>query len=87
MKCPTNAFPPCSEGCPGWGWFNGSEVQRCDECRRFESDDAAAEHIAGCAECRAHLDEWQDHDWATAHPHVNRDDADMDPEFDGDGRL
>lgn len=37
-------------GCPGWAPFNlasdGSvEVQRCDTCKVFDSDDAAAEHV------------------------------------------
>lgn len=35
-------------GCPGWGLFDtGSwlEVERCDECERFENDEAAARHV------------------------------------------
>lgn len=40
-------FPPlsiherCDFACPGVAIFNGSEVQRCDECKRFPSDDEA----------------------------------------------
>lgn len=38
-------------GCPGRAPFNGdgetyAEIQRCDECGRFESDDDAAAHVA-----------------------------------------
>jgi hypothetical protein len=33
-------------GCPGWAVFNGDEVQRCDSCQRFDSDDAAWLHVA-----------------------------------------
>jgi hypothetical protein len=39
----------CSPGCPGWDVFNGSEIQRCDECRRFADDDEAIAHVAGLA--------------------------------------
>jgi hypothetical protein len=35
-------------GCPGWGLFDtGSwmEVERCDECERFEDDESAARYV------------------------------------------
>ena len=38
----TAVWTPCDEGCPGWAIFNidrGGEVQKCDTCGRFESDD------------------------------------------------
>lgn len=44
-------FPPlsidvrCDFACPGVAIFNGSEVQRCDECKRFPSDDEAIEFV------------------------------------------
>jgi hypothetical protein len=41
----------CDEGCPGWAWFNGCEIQRCDTCERFVDDESAAKHVEGCAEC------------------------------------
>lgn len=31
------------ENCPGWGL--GDEVQRCDQCRKFDSDEAARHHV------------------------------------------
>lgn len=45
----------CDDSCPGWGLFNGCEIQRCDTCARFESDMAAVHHIASCVECQAEL--------------------------------
>lgn len=40
----------CDPGCPGWALFDeGTDreaVQRCDECNRFEDDDAAVRHVA-----------------------------------------
>lgn len=52
-------FEPCSEGCRGW--VIDDEVQRCDECNRFESDEEAQafvnvllrEHYAWLAENEA----------------------------------
>lgn len=44
-------FPPlrihdrCDFACPGVAIFNGSEIQRCDGCRRFPSDDEAIEFM------------------------------------------
>jgi hypothetical protein len=48
--------------CPGWNHFNASQnehghivsdIERCDECDRFEDDEAAlAEHDAVCQRCR-----------------------------------
>lgn len=45
----------CCPSCPGWGWFNGDEVQRCDECGRFADDEEALTHLQGCADCQRHL--------------------------------
>ena len=47
LKALVRKFPPlsihdrCDFACPGLAIFNGSEVQRCDECKRFPSDDEA----------------------------------------------
>lgn len=41
----------CDEGCPGWAWFNESEIERCDTCARFSDDVEAAEHVVSCLEC------------------------------------
>lgn len=35
----------CDPGCPGWGVFNGTEIQRCDTCQRFKSDDEAIAYV------------------------------------------
>lgn len=35
----------CDGPCPGWGVFNDAEIQRCDQCGVFESDDEAREHV------------------------------------------
>lgn len=53
---PTPNFSFC---CPhGQGWFTNAEtgtIERCDECRRFPDDDAAAEYVrqtrTDCDEC------------------------------------
>jgi hypothetical protein len=37
----------CDEGCPGWGVFNAMQVQRCDVCGRFDSDEEAAAYVLG----------------------------------------
>ena len=29
----------------GWGVFNGNEIQRCDWCKKYESDEDAAEAV------------------------------------------
>src|SRR5687767_12470655 len=36
----------CDPGCPGWGVFNGTEIQRCDTCQRFRYDDDAVAYVA-----------------------------------------
>lgn len=44
---PTCGEKPCDPGCPGWAVFTtgyGEYIQRCDDCGRFESDEAAATH-------------------------------------------
>ncbi len=56
-RCPTFKRKGCQEGnCPGWGWFNGREVQACDLCRRFKAgDDGAMLHILKCDYCSRRL--------------------------------
>jgi len=34
-----------TKGCPGWAVFNNGEVERCDTCKRFGSDDEAIAHV------------------------------------------
>lgn len=33
------------EGCPGWAVFNEREIERCDLCERFQSDEDAIAHV------------------------------------------
>ena len=35
----------CDFACPGVAIFNGSEIQRCDECKRFPSDNEAIDFV------------------------------------------
>lgn len=36
----------CDPGCRGWGIFNKNlEIQRCDQCKRFRSDEDAAKFV------------------------------------------
>ena len=35
----------CDPGCPGWALMNDREIQRCDSCEVFETDDAAIEYV------------------------------------------
>jgi len=36
----------CSPDCPGWGVFNDTnEIQRCESCARFDSDEEAVSHV------------------------------------------
>ncbi|NIR28715.1 MAG: hypothetical protein GWN84_05245 [Gammaproteobacteria bacterium] len=59
----------CSDGCPGWGVFDigarppGVEVERCDCCDRFATDEEAEDYVlrltiapecgdAACLHCR-----------------------------------
>jgi hypothetical protein len=45
--------PKCDDAlCPGWGWFNGCEIQRCDACDRFANDDSARRHVRRCGRCQ-----------------------------------
>lgn len=39
---------PCSPGCPGWVLDVSGDVQRCDDCAVFASDDDAAWHVREC---------------------------------------
>jgi len=36
----------CSPQCPGWFIANDTEIQRCDECKRFQTDHDALNHVA-----------------------------------------
>lgn len=36
----------CHEGCPGWVEDGGGHIERCDDCKRFPNDEAAAEFAA-----------------------------------------
>lgn len=49
-----HARDACDPGCPGWALFDeGTDreaVQRCDDCDRFEDDDAALRHVAARAD-------------------------------------
>ena len=42
---PEHSWTPCAPGCPGWGVFNGIEIQKCDACARFATDDEAIAHV------------------------------------------
>jgi hypothetical protein len=47
----TDRKPPCDDWCPGWGVFHvnrwpGIEIERCDECNLYWSDDEAT--VAVC---------------------------------------
>lgn len=35
----------CDDLCPGWAVFNGNEIQRCDNCQRFKSDEEAIAYV------------------------------------------
>ena len=35
----------CHPECLGWAVFNDAEIQRCDECARFASDEEAIAHV------------------------------------------
>jgi hypothetical protein len=35
----------CRSDCPGWGVYNGNEIQRCDSCNKFSSDEDAVNHV------------------------------------------
>lgn len=35
----------CDPSCPGWGYFNGCEIQRCDECGTLPSDECAQAYV------------------------------------------
>jgi len=56
---PRDTIIDCTFCCPaGRGWFTNDEVgtiERCDECRRFINDDAAADYVRAtldtCDEC------------------------------------
>lgn len=55
---------PCSDGCPGWLHFNEPyEIEKCDECGRFKSDEEAV--IAHRVECKKHC-LWPEVDYQSA---------------------
>lgn len=35
----------CRKECPGWVIMNGNQIQRCDDCGRFETDEEAVDHV------------------------------------------
>lgn len=35
----------CDKDCQGWAVYNGNEIQRCDICGRFGSDEEAVNHV------------------------------------------
>jgi len=44
---PEHLRTKCSPECDGWGLFDtgsGTEIERCDECARFDDDESAAAH-------------------------------------------
>ena len=47
--CRHQTFKECDESCAGW-FVNADtlEVERCDTCKRFDSDEEAAEHVSNC---------------------------------------
>jgi len=56
-KLPPRAENQCCEGCPGWVLDGGHlEVQRCDDCGRFEDDEMAAEYVFEQLKDRGKLD-------------------------------
>lgn len=56
-----NANPDtrCCVTCPGWAVFetnrNPREIERCDECARFETDEAAVTHVVGLLRTAANI--------------------------------
>jgi len=34
-----------SKRCPGWGVMNDNEIQRCDTCKQYETDEDALKHV------------------------------------------
>jgi hypothetical protein len=47
---------PCAQlaCCQGWNIFDdglSAKIERCDQCRRFETDEAALIHILACQRC------------------------------------
>ena len=51
QRCDRTPDDDC-ESCPGWAVFTieavgPATVQRCDECQRFDSDEAAVRHVLG----------------------------------------
>lgn len=45
----------CGAGCPGWAVFNGNDLQRCDECKRFSDDDEACAHARALYDAAMHV--------------------------------
>jgi hypothetical protein len=53
---PVGPSHPCAqlECCQGWNIFDdglSAKIEHCDQCRRFESDEAALVHILACKRC------------------------------------
>jgi hypothetical protein len=49
LECRHQDFRECDDKCPGW-FINMDtyEVNRCDNCERFDGDESAAEHVNFC---------------------------------------
>jgi len=60
LPCPhlPDGHEPCDPSCPGWGWFNSRQIQRCDSCDVFADDDEARAHVAECEDCTNLLAAW-----------------------------
>lgn len=57
QSCSMTGRDDCTtEGkCPGWGWFDGADLLRCDECAAFADDGEALSHVRECLPCQAIL--------------------------------
>lgn len=62
-----DTWEKCHPACLGWDIFNGHEIQRCDACNRFASDEDAIDHVERMAKRfeespHAHTPPETDHD-------------------------
>jgi hypothetical protein len=56
--CPQRPLHPHTRHCVGWDWSGPRKrptIYRCDQCRIFDDDEDAAEHVARCAACQAEI--------------------------------
>lgn len=53
----TGRAAACDSDCPGWIYSHsdqyGWNLERCDECARFQDDSEAIRHTYSCEQCRA----------------------------------